>query len=127
MSGTDSIGDMLLEIAKLEQEKKELNGKLRGIRLKQKMLKERVVKFLDDNDENGLVHKGITFERTENKRRTRVKKEDKNKAILKTLKNAGVEDPEAVLQQIENAGKGQQEHIPNLSIKNLAALEYIQV
>lgn len=129
MSGlhSSSIGDMVKESANLEKRKKELNGELKIIRQRLNVLKEEIIKFLDDNEEEGINFKGVLFVKSDKKKVKRVKKEEKNKKILKVLKNAGIDKPEDVLEQIENAGKGPQELTSNLTIKNLVALDAMQL
>lgn len=120
---SSSIEEIVKESANLEKRKKELNSELKTIRSRLNILKEEIIKFLDENDETGLNFKGVYFVKNDKKRVKRVKKEEKNSKIIEVLRQAGIKKPEDVLKQIENAGKGPQETTSNLSIKNLEILD----
>jgi hypothetical protein len=111
----------------LEKKKKELNSELKTVRDRLNVLKKEVMKFLDDNDEEGLNYKGILFVKQEKKKARREKKEDKNKRIIEVLRNAGIKKPDDILQEIQEASKGPKEEVANLAIKNLVALDTIEI
>lgn len=124
---SSDIRELVKEVANLEKKKKELNSELKTIRDRLNILKKEVMKFLDDNEEEGLNYKGILFVKQDKKKARREKKEDKNKRIIEVLKNAGIKRPDDVLQEIQEASKGPKEEVQNLAIKNLVALDTIEI
>jgi septal ring factor EnvC (AmiA/AmiB activator) len=124
---SSDIRELVKEVANLEKKKKELNSELKTVRDRLNVLKKEVMKFLDDNDEEGLNYKGILFVKQEKKKARREKKEDKNKRIIEVLRNAGIKKPDDILQEIQEASKGPKEEVANLAIKNLVALDTIEI
>ena len=107
----------LRELGNLERELKNINQKAKALRKRKELINARIVGYCRANDLPGIKHQGIAIRLEEKTSRSRKKKKEKEYDQLSVLKSYGIHNPEVVLQEIMDAGKGEEIAVDKLKIK----------
>jgi len=112
------IRSTLEELKGIAQELFNLNKKVKELRARKKELEGNVVEYLTENNKPGLRLDNIVFLAHDKKARARKKKAEVAKDTVAVLQKHGLSgDPETILQELDEARKGEASSVPVLKMK----------
>jgi len=112
------IRSTLEELKGIAQELFNLNKKVKELRARKKELEGNVVEYLTENNKPGLRLDNIVFLAHDKKARARKKKTEVAKDTVAVLQKHGLSgDPETILQELDEARKGEASSVPVLKMK----------
>lgn len=111
------VAEKMNELKNLVAEMKRLNTTLREMRDRKKEIEADILTYIEENELPGFKFNEIVVLKTESTVRTRKKKKEKDEEIIKVLEEAGIADAKNVCEKLKNAGKGEEQQVPKLRIK----------
>lgn len=105
------------ELNAVVAELKEVNIRARELRGRKKDLEKGILEWLIKTDRPGCMYEDLVVMRGESKTHSRLKKAEKQAAMINILEEQGVKDAETVCQSIIHATAGETQNEPKLKIK----------
>jgi hypothetical protein len=113
---TEIIGYMR-ELKNIYAETKRINNHLKTIRERRQQVENRILAYLEEVDEPGIMYEDITVLRHKKVQRQRKPVAMKRENIIQLLENKGVHNADRVFNEIQETMKGDAEEVPTLKIK----------
>ena len=111
-----SIHDDVKNLEQLNIEIKRLRARLRILNNEKKECEERIMIFLDENDQPGVKYNGMTIVSTRKTKRRHIKKKEKIDNGEDILRKYGIRDSKRALEELMEAMRGEQEETNSLRI-----------
>lgn len=115
MSG-EIIGYMR-ELKNIHSEIKRLNTSLKNIRERRQLVENRILNYLEEVDEPGIMYEDITVLRHKKLQRQRKPTAMKREDVIHLLENNGIANADKVFNDIQERLRGEAESVPTLKIK----------
>jgi hypothetical protein len=113
---TEIIGYMR-ELKNIYSEIKRVNIHLKNIRDRKQLVENRILNYLEEVDEPGIMYEDITVLRHKKVQRQRKPVAMKRDDVIHLLENNGVHHAERIFNEIQETMKGDAETVPTLKIK----------
>jgi hypothetical protein len=114
-----SIRALVNESEVLKVEIKTRASQLKGLRRRLKEVEGRIVDYLDEKEQPGVKYEGKAVYIEEKERRKPKKQRDRVEDSLGVLRKHGIDNPEEVLSELNNARRGSPEPLRKLKFGKL--------
>jgi hypothetical protein len=114
-----SVKGDVQEIGEIDLELKRLNSRARELRQLRKAATERVVEFLEAQDQPGVKYQGTAVVLDTHTRRSAKPPKDREADAIDVLRNHGVENAREVLEELLEARKGAEVSNSKIKIKRI--------
>lgn len=114
-----AITAVVSEVNTINAELKILRKKVQELNQRKKKLEQEIIDFCEEKEQPGLKYKGTTIIAEERERHLYKSKKEKEKDAMEVLESQGIDNPQAVLQQLLEAMKGEAIEEKKIKIKKM--------
>jgi len=114
-----SIVESVNELEQLSQEIKLVSKQLRALRLRSKKVSADIQTFLREKEQPGVKYQGKAYILEERSKNLYKKKDEIQSDSLEVLRQAGIDNPEGVLDRLLKARKGEETKAFKVKIKKV--------
>jgi hypothetical protein len=114
-----SVKGDVQEIAEIDLELKRLNSRARELRRLRKIATERIVEFLEEQDQPGVKYQGTAVVLNNQVRRGVKPAKDREADAIDVLRNHGIDNAREVLEELLEARKGAEVANRKITIKRI--------
>lgn len=116
---TSDVKSYVTELKNINDELKSLRIKTIKLNHRKKELEEKLVDYLDKNEQNGVKFKGTAVIKEEKDKHVPLKKKEKNQTAIFLLQQNGVKNPEKVYKELIDKLKGDVVTKKFIKLKNI--------
>lgn len=114
---SSEIISYMRELKNMYAEIKRVNLHLKNIRERKQLIEERILNYLEEVDEPGIMYEDITVLRHKKLQRQKKPVAMKRDDVIHLLENNGVHNADKIFKEIQETMKGDPETVPSLKIK----------
>ena len=114
-----SIKGDVNELNTLIVEIKRVSAQLKQLKLRKKIVEERVTIFLKEKEQPGVKYQGVAIKLEQKEKRSYKKESHKKEDAIEVLRKHGVRHPEEALEDLMEARRGEKVEIENLKLHKI--------
>lgn len=118
---TSDVKSYVTELKNINDELKALRFNTMKLNRRKKELEDKLVDYLDKNDQNGVKFKGTAVIKEEKDKHIPLKKKEKNQTAISLLQENGVRNPEKVYKELIDKLRGDVVTKKVIKLKNITA------